>query len=81
MENEAPGSQESSHFILDPIPGSVLLDREIARRDGLKQMGNILTGCKELDDSTLLGGFERGCVVGISAEDEGIGLLVSSFAI
>lgn len=78
MGDEAPNSQASSHFVLDPVPGSVLLEQEVARRDGLRQRGNLMTGCQELDESVLSGGFERGCVVGLSAEDEEIGLLVSS---
>lgn len=77
-EDENPNSQASSHFCLDPIPASVLLDQEVARRDGLKRRGNIMTGCRELDDNALLGGFERGNVVGLSAEDDEVGLLVSS---
>lgn len=76
MEDEPLASHASSHFSLDPVPGSVLLEQEVVRRDGLNQRGNITTGCRELDDGALLGGFERGCVVGLSAEDEEIGLLV-----
>jgi hypothetical protein len=37
-----------------------------------------VTGCRELDEYVLLGGFERGSVVGVSAEDEDVGMLVSS---
>jgi hypothetical protein len=77
MTNDA-SSQTSSHFGLDPVPGSVLHKLEVTRRDGLVRRGNLMTGCSELDDVVLLGGFERGCVVGISSEDEEAGLLVSS---
>ncbi|KAM7190555.1 hypothetical protein V8F20_009688 [Naviculisporaceae sp. PSN 640] len=61
-----------------PVPASVLVDRELARRRKLRrqQKRNILTGCREIDDYVLLGGFERGCVVGISSEDDEMGLLL-----
>jgi hypothetical protein len=59
-----------------PLPASALLDRELARKEGLRARGNILTGCSELDEYVLLGGFERGEVAGISAEDEEVGLRV-----
>lgn len=70
-------SQASSHSPLDPISGATLFEQEKKRRDELKARGNCLTGCRELDHEVLLGGFERGCVVGISAEEEEVGLLVS----
>ncbi|KAK3330875.1 hypothetical protein B0H66DRAFT_545095, partial [Apodospora peruviana] len=42
-----------------------------------KRGRNILTtGCKDIDEHVLLGGFERGCVVGVSAEDDEMGLLI-----
>ncbi|KUI73237.1 hypothetical protein VM1G_08750 [Cytospora mali] len=69
-------SQASSHSPLDPVSGVTLFEQEKKRRDGLKQRGNCLTGCRELDHEVLLGGFERGCVVGISAEEEEVGLLI-----
>ena len=78
MEDMPVNSPVGSNSLpIQPIPGSVLFDQEVARRNGLRGRGNILSGCGELDGSVLLGGFERGCVVGISAEDEGVGLLVS----
>ncbi|KAK3365192.1 hypothetical protein B0T24DRAFT_427744 [Lasiosphaeria ovina] len=61
---------------LEPIPASVLLKKAVERKDGLRRRGNILTGCGELDEYVLLGGFERGSVVGVSAEDGEIGLLI-----
>lgn len=70
-------SQASSHFPLEPVSGATLFDQEKRRKDGLKKRGNCLTGCRELDHEVLLGGFERGCVVGISAEEEEVGLVVS----
>lgn len=63
-----------------PVPASVLADRELARRKKLrrqKRKWNILTGCREIDEYVLLGGFERGSVVGVSSEDDEMGLLVS----
>ncbi|KAF5006745.1 hypothetical protein FDECE_6896 [Fusarium decemcellulare] len=63
-------SQASSHFQLEPIPASVLAEREACRRDAAAKLGACITGCAVLDEQVLLGGFERGTVVGISAEDE-----------
>jgi hypothetical protein len=61
-----------------PVPASVLLDQELERKDKLRQQGNLSTGCRELDEYVLLGGFERGTIVGVSVEEEEeIGLLVS----
>ena len=77
MDAEPSASQASSHFPLQPIDGGTLYRLEAARRDRLKQRGNCLVGCKELDDYVLLGGFERGSIVGISAEEDEFGLLVS----
>lgn len=72
-------SQASSHFQLEPVSGATLFEQETRRRDALARRGRCLTGCSELDDQVLLGGFERGCVVGVSAEEEDVGLLVSPF--
>ncbi|ROW16361.1 hypothetical protein VPNG_02762 [Cytospora leucostoma] len=69
-------SQASSHFPLEPVSGATLFDQEKRRKDGLKKRGNCLTGCRELDHEVLLGGFERGCVVGLSAEEEEMGLVI-----
>ncbi|KFA48670.1 hypothetical protein S40293_04532 [Stachybotrys chartarum IBT 40293] len=72
-----PPSQASSHFPLEPIPASVLAEAERKRRDALDELGRCSTGCAELDDHVLLGGgFERGCVVGLSAEEEDVGVLI-----
>ncbi|KAI3393635.1 hypothetical protein diail_3862 [Diaporthe ilicicola] len=77
--DEAPPqpSQASSHFPLEPVSGATLFEQEVRRRNALARRGKCLTGCRELDDEVLLGGFERGCVVGVSAEEEKVGLLVS----
>ncbi|KAG6367140.1 hypothetical protein INS49_001323 [Diaporthe citri] len=77
MEQAPPQpSQASSHFQLEPVSGATLFEQETRRRDALARRGRCLTGCRELDDQVLLGGFERGCVVGVSAEDEDVGLLI-----
>lgn len=83
--NEPPtaSSQASSHFPLDPVSGAVLFEQEARRRDrhtNNTQMGSALlaTGCRELDVEVLCGGgFERGCVVGVSAEEEEVGLVMA----
>lgn len=59
--------------------GAALYDVEVARRRELLHRpgkGPLKTGCPELDEA-LLGGFERGSVVGVSAEDVDLGVLVS----
>jgi hypothetical protein len=76
MGDVQDSSQTSSHFALDPIQASVLCEREAKRRDQATKLGSCRTGCPEVDERVLLGGFERGSVVGISAEEEGFGLLV-----
>ncbi|KAM5346543.1 hypothetical protein ACJ41O_009548 [Fusarium nematophilum] len=67
-------SQASSHFSLEPVPVSVLADKEGRRRDEAVELGLCRTGCSSLDDYVLAGGFERGSIVGISAEDEEMGV-------
>ncbi|KAI8632813.1 hypothetical protein F5Y19DRAFT_331004 [Xylariaceae sp. FL1651] len=64
-------------FKIAPISGITLFGREVRRREGLRRRGDIPTGCAEIDDVVLLGGgFERGCVVGVSAEDIDFGMLL-----
>lgn len=68
-------SQTSSHAPLEPTSGITLLHAELNRRANLAPP--CATGCRELDDATLLdGGFERGCVVGISAEEDDVALVL-----
>ncbi|KAJ9155441.1 Fasciclin domain family [Pleurostoma richardsiae] len=76
MDEQPTLSQASSHLPLEPVSGIVLFRQETARREGLRARGNCRTGCRELDEHVLLGGFERGCVVGVSAEEEEIGLSI-----
>ncbi|KAK5990993.1 hypothetical protein PT974_09268 [Cladobotryum mycophilum] len=68
----------SSKLRPEPVPASLLANLEARRRDLVRELGPCRSGCKELDDYILLGGgFERGCVVGISAEDEdGFGMVL-----
>ncbi|KAI1141133.1 hypothetical protein F5Y05DRAFT_299947 [Hypoxylon sp. FL0543] len=73
----APASQTSSHFpLLEPVSGATLFELESARRERVRRWGWLRTGCDEIDIKTLLGGFERGEVVGVSAEEAEFGLLV-----
>lgn len=64
-----------------PVSGAALFGREMERRMRLCRRGTLSTGCSEIDDALLLGGgFERGCVVGVSAEEVDFGVLVSSLS-
>ncbi|KAF4339258.1 hypothetical protein FBEOM_6794 [Fusarium beomiforme] len=72
--SQSPASQASSHFLLEPIPASILVTEETKRRNSAVLLGACKTGCEVIDEDVLLGGFERGSVVGISAEDEELGV-------
>ncbi|KAI0862950.1 hypothetical protein F4860DRAFT_471065 [Xylaria cubensis] len=62
---------------LAPLSCATLFYQEIERRERLHRSGVIPTGCSEIDDVLLLGGgFESGCVVGVSAEEVDFGLLL-----
>ncbi|KAI0405930.1 hypothetical protein F4802DRAFT_559953 [Xylaria palmicola] len=62
---------------LVPISGATLFRREIERRRRCHRRGVIPSGCSEIDDALLVGGgFERGCVVGVSAEEMDFGVLL-----
>ncbi|KAL7954100.1 hypothetical protein V8C34DRAFT_295293 [Trichoderma compactum] len=57
------------------VSASALASIEKRRRDFVRSLGPCPSGCEDLDAYVLLGGFERGSVVGISAEDEdGVGV-------
>ncbi|KAJ4858531.1 hypothetical protein T069G_06798 [Trichoderma breve] len=57
------------------VSASALASTEKRRRDFVRSLGPCPSGCEDLDAYVLLGGFERGSVVGISAEDEdGVGV-------
>lgn len=77
-DDPPPASQASSHFpFLEPVSGDILYGLEVKRRQDLRRRGRVRTGCREIDDAVLKGGFDRGSVVGVSAEDGDVGLLVS----
>ncbi|KAI1259845.1 hypothetical protein F5Y18DRAFT_442726 [Xylariaceae sp. FL1019] len=60
---------------LPPVSGATLFRLEMSRRVDVRDKGVISMGCGEIDDVVLLGGgFERGAVVGVSAEVEDFGL-------
>ncbi|KAK1750290.1 hypothetical protein QBC47DRAFT_310239 [Echria macrotheca] len=59
-----------------PTSASEMLDREVARWRDMERRGRLLTGCDEVDGHVLLGGLGRGEVVGVSCEDEDVGLLI-----
>ncbi|KAI0201808.1 hypothetical protein F4808DRAFT_459569 [Astrocystis sublimbata] len=64
--------------LLRPVTGAALFYEEIERRTRLHRKGVLPTGCSEIDDALLVGGgFESGCIVGVSAEEAGFGLLLS----
>ncbi|TPX10660.1 uncharacterized protein E0L32_008394 [Thyridium curvatum] len=71
-----PLSQLSADFPLEPVTGKTLFLQDRARRNRLHGLGGCRTGCAELDDEVLLGGFERGRVVGVSAEEDDVGVLL-----
>lgn len=66
---------------LGPVPAATLYDLEVSRRRRelrRSRRGPLRTGCREVDEEALLGGgFERGSVVGVSAEEGDFGVLVS----
>jgi hypothetical protein len=73
---QPPPSQANSHFPLEPIPASVLAEKEAHRRDAVALLGSCRTGCAVVDENVLLGGFDRASIVGVSAEDEELGVQV-----
>jgi hypothetical protein len=73
----SPPPSSSPPFIPEPIPATILAEAETRRRDANREMGACRSGCSEVDDYVLLGGFERGSVVGVSCEDEAVGVTVS----
>ncbi|KAM0274868.1 hypothetical protein ACHAQH_007793 [Verticillium albo-atrum] len=81
MTEDPPLSQASSHFPIEPVSASVLAARERRRRDGLRRRGAMVTGCREFDEVILLGGLERGSVVGMSAEEEDFGMQLAFQAV
>ena len=74
---DIPASQASSHFTLEPVSCDILAENEVRRRNEARALGLVKSGCVELDEYVFVGGLERGCVVGMSSEEEGVGLSVS----
>ncbi|KAM0193954.1 hypothetical protein ACHAPA_000279 [Fusarium lateritium] len=75
MDSPQPrSSQASSHSGLEPVSASILAQNEADRRDAVSRLGACKTGCGIVDEDVLLGGFERASVVGVSAEDEELGV-------
>jgi len=64
-----------------PVSASVLSRLERRRRDAVRERGRCGIGCGEVDEYVLMGGLERGSVVGVSSEEEDFGVLVSFFAL
>lgn len=77
MHPQVSSSQTSSHFPLEPISADIIAENEARRRNEARRLGLVKCECPEIDGYVLQGGLERGGVVGVSAEDEGVGLLVS----
>ncbi|KAJ4140256.1 hypothetical protein NW768_001612 [Fusarium equiseti] len=67
-------SRESSNSLVEPISASILAEKEAHRRNVAARLGTCKTGCPVVDDDVLLGGFERASIVGISTEDEDLGV-------
>ena len=75
---DEPQYPNTNLFPVRPIPASSLALAEIRRRDEIQKLGYCQVGCSEIDGYVLLGGLDRGCVVGISSEEEDdFGLVVS----
>lgn len=69
-----PETEEADEPWLEPVPAAVLASLERERRGRVAAKGRCTVGCGEVD-GVLLGGLERGVVVGVSSEGE-FGLLV-----
>ncbi|EGX95083.1 hypothetical protein CCM_03355 [Cordyceps militaris CM01] len=73
-----PLTQMTGDFCLRPVPtcALALAGEEASLHGRLSSFPLVKYGCTELDEAVLLGGLERGSVVGISADDvDGFGLL------
>lgn len=53
---------------IEPVSAAVLASLEYERRDRVRRKGNCGVGCREVDERVLMGGLERGVVVGVSSE-------------
>ncbi|KAK3310836.1 uncharacterized protein B0T15DRAFT_571324 [Chaetomium strumarium] len=70
----SPASSGSEYHAVDDASAYARLEED--RRQHCVGKGNLMTGCRELDEYVLLGGFERGSIVGVSAEGEEMGLII-----
>ncbi|KAK9416695.1 hypothetical protein SUNI508_09605 [Seiridium unicorne] len=77
MDSQSEPSQASFQYAPEPIAGSTLFEIETERRSEISRRGTLRTGCREVDEQVLVDGFERGAVVGISAEEIDTGLLLA----
>lgn len=69
-EEAKAGPGSFRRLTLEPIPADIVAANERSRRDANHRLGACRCGCPEIDDYALLGGLERGSVVGISSERE-----------
>lgn len=53
-----------------PAIASQVAAQETKRREKIAKLGLLPSGYDNVDSDLLAGGFSRGCVAGISAEDE-----------
>jgi hypothetical protein len=74
---DAELGEDYVHIDVDVISGDVLLDEECDLANVLLSKRRPVTGCSEIDETLLRTGFDRGRVVGISAERDHFALLVS----
>jgi len=77
LDHALPAEQTQIQQPIQLISAEVLCAIEKRRRNALKQVGPCKLGCHEIDEEVLVGGLERGCVVGISSEEEDFGVMVS----
>jgi hypothetical protein len=78
MESVRPSAPEASNsrVVLEPVPATIVVENETRRRDENQRLGSCRSGCAEVDEYVLVGGLERGSVVGVSAEREEFGFTV-----
>lgn len=75
-KQQQPLASTSSRVALEPVPATIVAENERRRRSSNRDLGPCRSGCAAIDDYVLLGGLERGCVVGLSAEREDFGITV-----
>jgi hypothetical protein len=70
MDASSLRATSRTEFALEPIAATIIASNEITRRNANVDAGHLQVECSEIDDQVLLGGFERGAVVGVSSEVE-----------